>query len=181
MFGFSLRSQSNAALLHFPGNHYGKDVIQFRNELRLFLLSALHLSSSIDLFLSQCFFPLSINFLQLQQKGTLAKEEFCCKSHKRSYLSAAWFHLRKVILCQALSKQTMPCLQVSKISHPDTVIKVFSLSAPLIHIQHCQEFLSNLKSVLGQHNLLLLELMAPLSSMSTTANYNSLPTADKST
>lgn len=65
----------------------------------------------------------------------------------------------------------MPCLQVSKTSYPDTVIEAFNLSTPLIHIQPRQEFLSNLRSILGQHNLLLLELMAPLSSMSTAANY----------
>lgn len=75
----------------------------------------------------------------------------------------------------------MLCLQVSKTFYPDTVIEALNMSSPLIHIQPHQEFLSNLRNVLGQHNLLLLELMAPLSSMSTAANYNSLPSVDKST
>lgn len=91
MFGFSLRSLTNAALQHLPGKHYSKDVIQFRYELRLFLLSALDLSGSVDFSYHNAFSHslLSIYFFQLQQKGTLAKEEFCCKSHKRFYLSAA--------------------------------------------------------------------------------------------
>lgn len=105
VFGFSLKSLGSTALLHYPASHHVKDVIIFRNELRVFLLSALHLSGSANLFLPQCFFALFIiHFLQLQQKRALAKEEFCSMSQKRSYLSAAWLHLRKVILWSSTLK-----------------------------------------------------------------------------
>lgn len=59
------------------------------------------------------------------------------------YLSEVWLHL-KSFCSQALSKQTIPHLQVPRTSHPVTVIEAFHLSAPLIHIQSHQCFLTTL-------------------------------------
>lgn len=71
---------------------------------------------------------------------------------------------------------------VSRSSKPPIKTLSSKLSTwKLLKIQPHQEFLSNLKSILGQQNLLLLELKAPLSSMSTAANHNTLPSVDKST
>lgn len=44
MFGFCLKSPSSVAVLHFPGSRHVMDVTMFTNELRLFVLSALHCS-----------------------------------------------------------------------------------------------------------------------------------------
>lgn len=142
-FGFSLKSPSSAALRHFPDSHQVKDVIVFRNELRLFLLSALHLSGSVNLFLPQCFLPLFI--INSFSPITAAKGP-----GQRGILK----HVSKKIIfvCslpsfkegQAFSKQKMPCLQASRTSHLGTVLKAFDWSAPLIPIQPHKYFLSSL-------------------------------------
>lgn len=106
MFGSSLQSLNRAALLHLPGRYDVRDVIILRKELRPFLLCALYLSGSVDLFLSQCFSSLFIinSFSPITEDKALAQEEFCSMSQKISYLSAAWLHLRKVILWSSTLK-----------------------------------------------------------------------------
>lgn len=123
----------------------------------------------------------SINFLQLQKKETLAKEEFLLQVSQKIIFVCSLVSFKEGHSVSSTLKSDNALSPGLQNSYPDTAIKAFNLDIPLIHTQPHQEFLSNLRRVLGQHNLLLLELTAPLSSMSNAATYKSLPSVDKST
>lgn len=134
----------SAALLHFPGSHHVRDVIILRNELRLFLLSGLHLSGSVKLFPSSCFFPplITNSFSPIRaEKGPGQRGILQHVSEKIIFVcSLASFKEGHSVVKHS---QNRKCL-VSRTSHPGTVIKAFNLDAPPIHIQPHQYFLSSL-------------------------------------
>lgn len=135
-FGFSLKIPSNAVLLHFPGSH---NVKEFRNELRLFLLSALHLWASVNLFLPQCFFPLFIihSFSPITAEKGPGQGGILQHVSKKDHIVYRWVHLRKVFLGSSTLKTLSPGLQ-----NPPCR-RVFNINTALIHNQPHQYFLSS--------------------------------------
>lgn len=138
------RAQVALALWHFPDSHYVKDVIIFRNDLRLFLLSVLHLSGSVNLFLPQCFLPLFItnSFSPVTAaKGPGWRGILQHVSKKIIFVcSLPSFKEGHSVVKHSQNRQ---CL-VSRTSHLGTVFKAFNLSVSLIPIQPHQYFLSSL-------------------------------------
>ena len=174
MFAFSLKSPSSAALLHFPG----AIMLRMWPYLRMswgsscFLLCTSQVQSMFSFHNAFSHCLLLIHFLQYQQKRALAKEEFCSTSQKRSYLSVAWLHLRKVILWSSTLKtdnalSPEPPIQAlsSKISTRVLLWYISNLTNPFSAVCSSRD--------LGQHNLLLLELILPPSSMPAEVNYSS--------